>query len=304
MRELLSSSSVVLNFILLPKRGFTSVPSEKRPRILPVSCERVLFLPMLPAWCIAPYLSLIVVNPLPLSRLLQAPLLSAPVRVVFSWFSIFFSLLVVVKGLASRLLLFAGTLVWLSCSLSVSCQWALWGTIRLLSAGGLRRRRGLRSCGADQHTCTRVAVAPRRWQPHTRQDEHTKKEEKKKEEGGCSLSRTLQVFFVTLLFLVLSPPFCCLICLKSGPAQVHGSGQMRKHSDLACLSACGGQSTRQGEMWLWLHPPSAHSWDWEQTQHAKTQRLPLPPSNVALPRWGGRMTVGANEWARGERKRG
>lgn len=62
---------------------------RKRPRILPVSWERVLFLPMLPAWCIAPYLSLIVLNPLPLSRLLQAPLRSAPVRVFFSWFSIF-----------------------------------------------------------------------------------------------------------------------------------------------------------------------------------------------------------------------
>lgn len=83
--------------------------------LLPVSWERFLVLPVLPEWCIAPYLSLPLVNPLPLSPRLHTPLLSAPFRLLFSWFSIFLPscLLPVDKSLPALLSVtpFAGVLL-------------------------------------------------------------------------------------------------------------------------------------------------------------------------------------------------
>lgn len=121
----------------------------------------------------------------------------------------------------------------------------------------------LTPCGATHsRTCSCVALQGRA--PHTKTPEGEKKTGDELSAPRCyppaSRRRRSSRFSPSPCFPVLSP-FFCSIRHRSRPAWAWGGGGwMRRHGvKRECLSARGRQSKREGEMWLRLHPPSAHS---------------------------------------------
>lgn len=278
------------------------VVTKEYARVLPVSWERVLVLPVLLEWCIILYLSLPLINLLLLFPRLHTPLFSAPFKLLFSWFSIFlhpcflpfdqvfvtfvFSLTplpCLCYPFLSSLCLFAASSV--NSSLLPECQ----SPVKEERQGGRERQRWeTRSGSTHLHTCSSFTAETNA--PH-------KSTRGKKDEHNAPAMLFLDVlrecWYFFPLHLVCSPQLFLL-----NPSQIKanlGIGGRDGCWDTAieekCLSASGKKKRREGEKWLLLHLPSAHSWDWEQTQrtHSQTGSLTFPPPSPSstTPRDGG-----------------